>query len=176
MCELAVGAAPLSLPYAVGPAAGAGTRSPRRDVAGVGEVGALRPRRGATEGRLGRASLAPRELPPSPSRRRCVTQRCGRPAPPQSLGLSPRELPPRPGTPVGCRGERRERCVEEEEESGVPPPRLMLGVAPQAAEGSLRAPGDPPAPGAKLSVRAALGPVAQPAWLPQERRGAGRQR
>lgn len=41
MCVLVEGAAPLSLPYAAGPAAGAGTRNPRRDVAGAGEEGAL---------------------------------------------------------------------------------------------------------------------------------------
>lgn len=39
MCASEAGAAPLSLPYAVGPAAGAGTRSPRRCAAGDGERG-----------------------------------------------------------------------------------------------------------------------------------------
>lgn len=59
MCASEAGAAPLSLPYAVGPAAGAGTRNPRRRAAGDGEEG-----RGAGEGyRPIQASSGPVESP-----------------------------------------------------------------------------------------------------------------
>lgn len=118
MCASEAGAAPLSLPYAAGPAAGAGTRSPRRRAAGTGEQG-----RGVGEGhRPVKALPGPVEPPMDSARRRGVTQRCETACVP-CRGAS---------TGEGCRGhrafvglavERGKHCIED---SGVWPLRLLL--------------------------------------------------
>lgn len=123
MCASEAGAAPLSLPYAAAPAAGAGTRSPRRRAAGAGEEG-----RGAEDGhRPDQASPRLVEPPLYSARRRCVTQRRER-ACVSCRGASAAEgcravafglLWDPEGLAVGW----EKRCVQD---TGVFPPRLLL--------------------------------------------------